>query len=179
MSKNTVIALIAAIGSFASASFAASTSSTNDLPTNSISIQMLVDKKDTISIHGDKVWIAHAEGNRPSNIHINNNTWTPIWNNEEVSDSFTMENPRRFFPTDGQKRNSIFVSIAQTNDLVATTEYPDESNDWILTISLNNTNIESVFVSMTISWKEKRRPIVVPVHFTTTTSPSPTPVGLR
>lgn len=177
MFRNTIVALVATMGFLIPAK--ANNTSTN-LPANAITIQALVDGKDLISICGDKVWLTHIEGEFPTNVIINGNSWTPILENENESDTFTMKNPSRFLPMNYQRMGLLFMSVKPTEAEVSVFEYPEEFSEWILTITLDNTkNDKPSWIDVTISWKKETEPTVLPRHYVETTRPSPTPVGLR
>ena len=176
MIKNIILAFVA----FITFSASAENIYTNDIPANTITIRALIDKKDLVSIRGDKVWLTNIKGEFPTNIVINGNSWTPILENENESDTFTMKNPSRFLPMNEERIGLILISLAQTNVAVKVTEYPNEFNEWILTFSLNNMKTdEATWADVTISWKKENEPIILPRHYVVNTRPSPTPVGLR
>lgn len=178
MLKNTIIALVAIVGLLVSAK--ADNTSTN-LPANTIAFSAIVDKKDIVVIRGDKLWITHIDGEFPTNILVNGNSWNPIWENKD-SDTYTMKNPSRFLPMDS-RRGLFFMSTVQTDASVEIIEYPDEFSEWILMISLNNTKgATQTKIDLTISWKDESVPVVLPKNTVPykpqKTAPSPTPVGL-
>ena len=175
MLKNTIVALVAAMGFLIPAK--ADNTSTN-LPANTITVSAVVDKKDIVVIRGDKLWLTHIDGKFPTNIFVNGNSWNPVWEDED-SDTYTMKNPSRFLPMDS-RRGLLFMSTVQSGGTVEIIEYPDEFSEWILMISLDNTKgTTPTKIDLTISWKDESIPVVLPNHFVECTMPSPTPVGLR
>ena len=175
MIKKTILVLIAIAGLSASAE-----NNYTNIPANTISIRALVDGKDLISIRGDKVWLTHIEGEFPTNVIINGNSWKPVLENESESDTFTMKNPSRFLPMNNQRMGLLFMSVKPTDAEVSVFEYPEEFSEWILTLTLDNTkNDTPSWIDITISWKKETEPIDLPNHYVETTRPSPTPVGLR
>lgn len=175
MLKNTIVALAAIVGLLVPAK--ADNTSTN-LAANTITISAIVDKKDIVVIRGDKLWITHVNGEFPTNILVNGNFWNPVWEDED-SDTYTMKNPSRFLPMDS-RRGLLFMSAVQSGATVEIIEYPDETSEWILMISLDNTKgTVPTKIDLTISWKDESAPVVLPNHFVECTMPSPTPVGLR
>lgn len=173
MIRNIILALIAAAGLSASAE-----NTTTNLPANTITIGATVDKRDFVTVRGNKLWFTHDEGEYPSDIKVNGNEWSPTWDDEQESDDFTMTQPPRFLPMTG-RRGLISVSVAQTNTTVTVVEYPDVVNEWILVILLSNENEGSARMDVTISWQDDPMPVVLPKNSVPHTKPDPTPTGLR
>ena len=178
MLKNTIVALAAIVGLLVPAK--ADNSSTN-LPANTITISAVIDKKDIVVIRGDKLWLTHIDGEFPTNVLVNGNSWNPVWEGED-SDTYTMKNPSRFLPMDS-RRGLFFMSTVQTDASVEIIEYPDEFSEWILMVSLDNTKGTAPSkIDLTISWKDESVPVILPKNTVPykppKTAPSPTPVGL-
>lgn len=172
-----ILALIVSVGFFVPT---ANATTTNELPASTITISALVYNKDLVNVRGDKLWLTHGDGKYPSNIVINGNSWIPVWENENESSTFTMKKPSRFLPMNGQRMGLLFVSVKPTDAEVSVFEYPDEFNEWILTLTLDNTkNDKPSWIDIIISWKKEIEPAILPNHYVPTTKPSPTPVGLR
>jgi hypothetical protein len=169
MFRNLVFAVLASF------TLSASANTSTNLPANTITISATIDKKDVVTIRGDKVWITHGKGELPSDVKINGNAWTPVWDDNE-SDTFTMKDPARFLPMSNQ-RSILSISHPKTATVI---EYPDVVNEWMLVIALSNADEEPVQVDLTISWNtDDFFPIVLPNHSVPNTKPDPTPTGLR
>lgn len=173
MIKNTILVLVAIMGFLVPAK--ADNTSTN-LPANTITVSAIVNKKDIVVIHADKLWINHISGELPTNIKINNNEWNPNWEDRE-SDTYIMKKPPRFLPMNN-RRGLLSVSLAQTNAVVKVIEYPDYSNEWILMVALTVKSEKPMQLDLTISWENDPIPIVLPTYEVPTTKPNPTPTGL-
>lgn len=170
MLRNIILALIAAF------TLSASANTSTNLPANTITISATIDKKDFITIRGDKLWFTHSEGAYPRNVRVNGNDWVPDWDEDQESTDFTMKDPARFLPMSNQ-RSILSISHPKTASVL---EYPDVVNEWMLVIALSNPDEEPVQVDLTISWNTNDFfPIVLPNHSVPNTKPDPTPTGLR
>ena len=173
MLRNLILALVAVTALSASAA-----NTYTNLPANTITISANVDKKDIVCIRGDKLWMTHIQGERPTNVHINDNPWEPTWDDDDESSTFTMKFQPRFLPM-RKNRGIISVSVAQTDAAVSVIEFPDESNEWILVLLVSNKADKPQQVDATISWEEDLVPVTLPNHTVPHTKPDPTPTGLR
>lgn len=169
MLRNTILALVAVF------TLSASANTSTNLPANTITISATIDKKDLVTIRGDKVWFTHKDGAYPRDIQINGNAWTPDWDEDQESTDFTMKEPPRFLPMNN-RRGLLSISHPQTATVI---EYPDVVNDWFLVIMLKNESDEPTQVDVTISWENDPMPIVLPSSVVPHTKPDPTPTGLR
>ena len=170
MIRNIIFALIAAAGLSASAE-----NVYTNLPANTITISATIDKKDFVTIRGDKLWFTHKDGAYPRNVQINGVTWTPDWDEDQESTDFTMKNPARFLPMTNN-RGILSISHPETASVV---EYPDVVNEWMLVIVLSNPADEPTQMDVVISWENDQMPIILPSSVVPHTKPDPTPTGLR
>lgn len=189
MLKNIILAFVAAcsVSAFAdnesNESNTANTANTanthTNLPANTITISAVVDRKDSVTIRGNKVWFTHYEGAYPRDIKINGNDWVPDWDEDQESTDFTMKNPPRFLPIDDICGFACgFLSISHTQNATVV-EYPREANEWFLVIMMKNEGYEPAQVDVTISWENNRMPVSIIRSAVPHTKPDPTPTGLR
>lgn len=112
-----------------------------------VTIQALVDGRDLIYIHGNKICIQHLLNQfigkyNDSNIPVSINgkeQWHPTWN-EAISDEYTFSNEVPALPTSGEWNESNMKVKYVTTGLgnVEVVKYPNAENNYTLIIKADD-----------------------------------------